>query len=110
VDHFFCPRFAYGALSAFVDTYAGASFSSLLTEAHPFTAYEFRSADVRIVTAFTTYDGERAVVVTSDATRAEIVDPMGNRTQAPTPTRVELTAGFYPATAILYGATTASVE
>jgi hypothetical protein len=35
---------------------------------------------------------------------------MGNRTQAPTPTRVELTAGFYPATAILYGATTASVE
>jgi hypothetical protein len=110
VDHFFCPRFAYGALSAFVDTYAGASFSSLLTEAHPFTAYEFRSADVRIVTAFTTYDGERAVVVTSDATQAEIVDPMGNRTQAPTPTRVELTAGFYPATAILYGATTASVE
>jgi len=110
VDHFFCPRFAYGALSAFIDTYASASFEAALTEAHPFSAYLFRRDDARIVTAFTTYDGERSAVVTSDATRAEVVDPMGNHTEAPTSTRVELKADFYPATAILYGATTASVE
>jgi len=110
VDHFFCPRFAYGALCAFIDTYAGASFERILTEAQPFTAYVSRSDDARIVAVFTSYDGERAVTITSDAARAEIVDPMGNHTETPTAERVELEAGFYPLSVILHGATTVAVE
>ena len=110
VDHFFCPRFAYGALSALIDTYAGASFERILTEAHPFTAYLFREENARLVALYTAYDGERAVTVTSDAQRAEVVDPMGNRTEAAVPRRIEVEVGFYPTTVVLYGATTASVD
>jgi hypothetical protein len=110
VDHFFCPRFAYGALSAFIDIHAGASFERTLTEAQPFSAYLFRREDARLVGVFTTYDGERAVTITSDAVRAEIVDPMGNRQPAETPTNVRLTAGLYPLTVVLYGATNAEAS
>jgi hypothetical protein len=109
VDHLFCPRFAYGALSAFIDTYAGARFERTLTEAQPFSAYLFRRDDARLVAAFTAYDGERAITITSDAQRAEIVDPMGNRAEAASPKQIELKAGFYPIAVVLYGATTASV-
>ncbi|MBM3497995.1 MAG: hypothetical protein FJX74_04915 [Armatimonadetes bacterium] len=110
IDYTMCPRFAYGALAAFIDTYAGARFDAVLAETQHLRAYLFRTEGALIASAYVPHDGSQRVGLTSDATRAELVDPMGNRTTLPSPQRVELEAGYYPLAVVFEGATTVRVE
>ncbi len=110
IDYTMCPRFAYGALAAFIDTYAGARFESALAESQNLRAYLFRATDARIAGVFVPHDGTQPVVLTSDAARAELVDPMGNRTPLPSPARVRIEAGYYPLAVVFHGATTVRSE
>lgn len=110
VDHYFCPRFAYGAVAALIDRLAGARFDATIMEAWHVHAYAFRTASGRTVAVFVPEDRETEVEVVSDARAARVVDPMGNATPAPDPTRVRLRAGYYPRFVELDGATTAAVE
>jgi hypothetical protein len=104
IDYTMCPRFAYGALAAFIDTYAGAHFDAVLAEPQHLRAYLFRAEDALLASVFVPHDGTQPVVLTSDAIRAELVDPMGNRTPLPSPERVEIDAGYYPLTVVFHGA------
>jgi hypothetical protein len=109
IDYTMCPRFAYGALAAFIDTYAGARFESVLAQTQHTRAYVFRTDGALLVACYTLHDGTQPLVLTTDATRAEIIDPMGNHTPLPSPNRLELEAGYYPLTVVLHGATTAAI-
>ncbi len=105
LDYWFCPRFTYGALAAFLDTYAGARREAILRERDGLYAYCFRQGERRLVPLFVGHDYPRPVQLLTDATAAAIVDPMGNVTPANlTGGRLALTAGYYPSTVVLTGA------
>ena len=103
VDHFFCPRFAYGAAAAFLDRYAGFRFERVLRESDTLCAYAFRSGPQRIVALFAPR-GTTAVELTSDAAAAQVLDPMGNASPADSPTRLSLRVGEYPLSVLLHEA------
>jgi hypothetical protein len=105
LDYTFCPRFMYGAIAALVDGYAGARFSRILREDRDLHVYEFIAGDRRLVALFTPESRDLAVAVKSDARRAQIVDAMGNTTDAASAQDTKITATFYPTTLVLEGAT-----
>lgn len=95
VDYYFCPRFVYGTMSAFLDKLAGFQFSHILQESDNIHAYEFISGNRRIIAVFAAK--EPAVVrFTSDAKRASILDPMGNSTRCDDPRIISVHVGEYP--------------
>jgi hypothetical protein len=102
VDHFFCPRFAYGATAAFLDHYAGFRFHGTLRESAGVHVYVFRKASRWLVSVFST-DKPATVALTCAARRAEVIDPMGNVTPAADATTVTLTAGEYPQSVLFHG-------
>lgn len=104
VDHFFCPRFVYGAVSAFLDHYAGVRFERILRESDNLHAYAFRGSGRRQVGLFALREPVR-VTLTSNARRAWIVDPMGNSSLAGNAQQVTIQAGTYPQTVVFQGAT-----
>lgn len=105
LDHFMCPRFTYGAVAAFMDTYAGAVFDRVLAESNGLYAYVFRQGDKRLVSVFVGNDYPRPVTLQTDATAASRLDPMGNSTPLDLPAgRQTVTAGYYPTTIVLAGA------
>jgi len=108
LDAHFCPRFAYGAVAAFADTFAGATFERTLVESENLHVYSFKRGEERLVVAFTTGLSE-SVTIESDATMATVVDAMGNRTNEKTPGAVKITIGAYPRTIALTGATRVKV-
>jgi hypothetical protein len=103
IDYTMCPRFAYGAVAAFIDAYAGARFEGILRETDQLHVYSFRDAGRHIVSLFTPDGAERPVILESDSTRAYLVDPMGNRTPVPNAQSVEVTASLYPTALIFEG-------
>ena len=105
LDYTFCPRFMYGAIAALVDGYAGARFTRILREDRDLHAYEFTAGDKRLLALFAPENRDLAVIVKSDARRAQTVDAMGNATDAASAQGVKLTAGYYPTTLVLEGAT-----
>ena len=104
IDHFFCPRYLYGSLSAFIDTYTGAIFVRVLAETPQVHAYLFRSKSKLFVTVFTPKDERHTITIDSDALSAEIIDPMGNATEVKA-RHVQMRASLYPHTLVLDGAT-----
>lgn len=104
VDHFFCPRFAYGAASALLDRYAGFRFERILRESEMLCAYGFRSGTQRMIALFTP-QGTADVEIRSDARSAQVLDPMGNASPADTPNRLRLRVGEYPLSVLLNEAT-----
>jgi hypothetical protein len=112
LDHFFCPRFTYGAVAALLDWFAGARVESVLREEPQLHAYCFSANDRRLVTAFdpTAKGPAREVTVRSDARAALSVDPMGNATPLAGARRVQLKASAYPAIAVLEGASEVDLE
>ncbi|NSW57246.1 MAG: hypothetical protein HPY44_14625 [Armatimonadetes bacterium] len=111
IDYFMCPRFTYGAVAAFMDYYAGATFAGTLTERNGLYVYEFRKGDQRLVPVFTAGGDARPVRLETDAQRVLLLDPMGNATSAePMDGAVALTAGLYPQTVVLEGAGRVSVS
>ena len=109
VDHFFCPRFVYGAASALLDHGAGFRFEETLRESAGVHAYLFRRDRRCLVALFTT--GEPALVtVLSDARQASLIDPMGNAGRVADARRVALTLKRQPRYVRLAGATRVRLE
>ncbi len=111
VDYFFCPRFSYGAVSAFIDSYAGAQFESVLKESDNFHAYVFRRGGDLIV-AYFAVQANTLVKFYSDCDKFSIVDPMGNdvTVASGTSSPVEVLAKRYPMTMVLYSAANVSLD
>jgi hypothetical protein len=109
VDYFFCPRFVYGAVSAFLDHYAGVRFDHILRESDNLHIYTFRGTDRQLVAVFALREPV-PVTLTSNARRATLVDPMGNESPVDNGKQVTLEVGEYPQTVVLYGATEVDVE
>lgn len=104
VDHFFCPRFAYGAVSALLDHYAGYRFECILVEGERLHAYAFAAGSRRLVTLFAPR-GETRARVHSNAAAASRIDAMGNVRPLRAARQVTLTVDEYPVTVQLEGAT-----
>lgn len=107
VDHFYCPRFIYGASTAFLDKYAGFRFERTLVENDNLHVYEFRSGGQRIVAAFAVKSPAR-ITLRSDAASATLIDVMGNEFPLPETERINVQAEDYPQSVLFCGAT--SVE
>ncbi|MHB0998604.1 MAG: hypothetical protein ACYC27_05100 [Armatimonadota bacterium] len=99
VDYFFCPRFVYGTVSAFIDRYAGFKFNRILRESDNLHVYEFRSGSKKMVAVFASQTPV-SVKLLSDGKSASILDPMGNETQCADPRSVTVNAGEYPVTVV----------
>ena len=110
VDYFMCPRFMYGAVAAFIDQLTGARFERTEVETDALHAYVFSTPDARLLALFAPNDQEREVTVASDATAAQVVDPMGNATAAENAAVVRVKAGLYPTLVRLDGASAVSVK
>lgn len=100
VDYFFCPRFAYGAASAFLDYYAGFRFDRILRESDNLHAYQFRSGKRRLVAVFAVNSPE-TITLRTDARSAVLIDPMGNASPIADPKSITVQAGEYPQTVAL---------
>lgn len=103
VDYFFCPRFVYGATSAFLDRYAGYKFERVIKESDNVHAYEFRRGKNRMV-AFFAINGSVPVRFQTDARSVSLIDPMGNQTRIKGSNEVTVDAGEYPKTLVFNGA------
>lgn len=110
LDYTFCPRFVYGQLSAFSEGLAGARFVERLAKRQNLRVLRFARGEETIVALFTPYDAEQVVTLHSDARAARVVDPMGNATPQPDPTRIEIHAGYQPQLVALTGASEVGVE
>ncbi len=109
VDHFYCPRFVYGAVSALMDHYAGASFEAVLKESDNFHAYRFRRGD-DVLVAFFTAEAPLKVGFTSDGKRATLLDLMGNESALESPSVIAVEAGNLPQTLVFHGARAVSLS
>ena len=111
-DYFFCPRFAYGALSALINTLAGARFKSIAVETDNLHVYMFDSGGKTVVCAFTVKD-EKAVILDTEAEGEKplLYDAMGNvgplRLTAGT---AVLHVGQYPVIAVFPGGSKVTVR
>jgi hypothetical protein len=105
VDYFFCPRFVYGAASAFIDHYAGFKFERTLIESDNLHAYQFRRGRNRMVAVFAV---KKPVVIklASDAKSAAIIDPMGNEKRFEDSSAVTVSTEGFPQTILFYDAKT----
>jgi len=103
VDYFFCPRFVYGATSAFLDRYAGYRFERVIKESDNVHAYEFRRGKTSMV-AFFAVNGSTSIKIQTDAKSVSLIDPMGNQTGINCSNEVVINAGEYPQTLVFSGA------
>ncbi|MHB0999166.1 MAG: hypothetical protein ACYC27_07960 [Armatimonadota bacterium] len=103
VDYFFCPRFTYGAVSAFIDHYAGVRFERIEEESDNLHVYLFKGKDRMMAAVFTA--GEPVTVtLKSNAREISLVDPMGNVAESVNGSSIDLKTGSYPQTLIFHGA------
>jgi hypothetical protein len=110
VDYFMCPRFAYGAVAAFIRAYAGARPEAVLREDDRLTAYVFRRGEDRLVSVFAPTGPGHTVYLEHSATDAVLLDAMGNRTDVPSGSRTSLRAGQYPSTLVLRNASAVALR
>jgi hypothetical protein len=110
LDYFMCPRFAYGAVAAFVDQFAGAHFERALLETDRVHAFLFCLARARLVALYSPADQESEQTVESDAQAAFVRDPLGNEMESTTPASVPIRVGLYPTVLRLERATTVTVR
>ncbi|MFP4171395.1 MAG: hypothetical protein ACLFV4_00635 [Candidatus Hydrogenedentota bacterium] len=98
LDYFMAPRFTYGVLSALIDIYAGAEFSSALHLSDTLHLYKFTRDGVQLITAFRP-DGSNGEPITlvGDMPAIQQFDAMGNAASL-TGEQVEIDAGALPIT------------
>lgn len=100
VDYFFCPRFAYGALSATIDVLAGCRFERIIEEKDGLFAYEFKAPrDTRVVAVFKTSPDRKTIRLSNEDGDAKLIDIMGNIGQSladPSAEVLEIEADYYP--------------
>jgi hypothetical protein len=99
VDHFFCPRFVYGAVSALLDRYAGCRFERISVEEPDLHAYVFRRGETRLLALFAPRHPVD-VLVTADTAARTVLDPMGNERCLSSVGGVRLRVGEYPITVV----------
>lgn len=104
VDYFFCPRFTYGAVAAFIDHYAGVRFDRIVHESNNLHVYLFRGKGRLLASVFAAKQPVD-VTLTSDARKISVIDPMGNTRDAENGPSIHLTAGSYPQTIVFQGGT-----
>lgn len=81
LDYFYCPRFLYGTLGAFIDLFAGATYERTLRE-DDLHLYLFNAPKGKFLVGFRENpSGAVEAKVTSDATSVTRFDPMGNATK-----------------------------
>lgn len=100
LDYTFCPRFAYAALCAFIDTYTGAQFESILKRDADVTVYRFKRGGETLI-SLSSPDKTVPLTLQGNWSRAALIDPMGNRSQLPAGSKLNLTASQYPVTVVL---------
>jgi hypothetical protein len=103
VDYFFCPRFAYGTISAVLDQYAGMRPYKILLETENLHAYLFKD-NTRIMATVFAATKPGTLRLSGNAKNITIIDPMGNVREIGKGPEVEIEAGYYPKTVVFYGA------
>lgn len=96
----FCPRFAYAALCAFIDTYKGAKFDSILMRDADVSIYRFKRGEETLISV-SSPDKTVPITLQGSWSQASLVDPMGNRSPLPSGAKLSLTASQYPVTVVL---------
>lgn len=110
LDHWFCPRFQYPAIAAFIETYAGARHEATLADGPELYVNTFRRGDQTLVACFSLAKEPAPLTLETDARSAKLVDEMGNQLQADQcQGRVTLQPMQYPRTLVLDGATRVAV-
>lgn len=104
VDYFFCPRFVYGAASAFLDRYAGYRFEKILLESENLYVYQFRKGESVLVSYFAA-KSPATVGFASDAKGVVLIDSMGNEKPSASGEVISVSAGGYPQAIVFSGAT-----
>jgi len=99
VDYFYCPRFAYGAVSAFLDRYAGYRFDRVLQDTPELHAYAFRRGDRRLVALFSTA-APVEVALRADGPASSVIDPMGNGQDVAGQDELRVRVEDYPITVV----------
>ncbi len=102
VDYFFCPRFAYGTISAVLDQYAGMRPYKILLETENLHVYLFKDNNRIMATVFAATN-PGTVRLSGNAKNITIIDPMGNVREIGKGPEVEIEAGYYPKTVVFYG-------
>lgn len=103
VDHFFCPRYVYGAVSAFLDYYAGYQFQNTLKESENLHVYTFRKGKKQLL-AFFAIHKPTAFKIDTDGKNIQLIDPMGNASKVSSNGIITLDAGEYPKSLIIENA------
>ncbi|MHB1456068.1 MAG: hypothetical protein ACYC0V_04040 [Armatimonadota bacterium] len=102
VDHFFCPRFVYGTVSAFLDVYAGIKFDSILKESDNLHVYIFKG-NGKTMAAFFTSKEPQEISLTGTTQCLYRIDPMGNKMKVRDTDRIILKTSNYPQTLVFDG-------
>ncbi|MHB0998071.1 MAG: hypothetical protein ACYC27_02405 [Armatimonadota bacterium] len=103
VDHFYCPRYVYGAVSAFLDRYAGFKFEKVLKESDNLHAYLFKNGS-RTMVSFFAVNKPAELKIESDAGNISLIDPMGNELIIENGRSINITADQYPKSLLLENA------
>ncbi|MCC7492547.1 MAG: hypothetical protein IT204_09385 [Fimbriimonadaceae bacterium] len=104
VDHFFCPRFAYGGLTALVNLLAGARCEQVLRQTPGQHVYLFRRGPDRLLATFAENLQESRLTVRTEAREVVVYDPFGNPAPPVAGGSVELPCGAWPRVTLLRAA------
>lgn len=104
LDHQYCPRFVYAALTALVGALDGASYQATLAEGDSTHLYLFQRGEVKILAGFAIGDRPIQVQFDTDAREVTKIDEMGNETPLPTEEPPSLTLDGYPRYLLFRGA------
>ncbi|MFA5688263.1 MAG: hypothetical protein WC959_03845 [Kiritimatiellales bacterium] len=115
LDYYFCPRFAYGAIGAFADVYAGARFERKLAETEDLFVYEFSRGNDRLIAFFTLFQTraggtKKNISFKADAGGIQLLDAMGNVVRTFSAGTAAVTASAYPQTLIFKNASTINLQ
>lgn len=102
VDYFFCPRFVYGTVSAFLDVYAGMRFDHILRESDNLHIYIFKGNGKTMATIFTSAEPQE-ISLTGTTQCLYRIDPMGNKMKVKSADLINLKTSDYPQTVVFDG-------
>lgn len=102
VDYFFCPRFVYGTMSAFLDIFAGMRFDKILKESDNLHVYIFKGKGETMAVAFTSTE-PKEITLTGSTECLYIIDPMGNKKKTRDTDSITFKTSNYPQTVVFQG-------
>lgn len=105
LDHQYCPRFVYAALSALVGVLDGASYRETLAEGDSVHLYLFQRGEDLVLAGFAIGDRPTEIHLDSDAREVIAVDEMGNERVSGEKGTQTLRLDGYPRYLVFRGAT-----